>query len=103
MDPLAAGDLTKMDFQTDIYSLGKIIEYVYNYSDKQDDTMNLIVAKCVARDKRNRYKNVDEIIQEIELILSEVDNQEIKKLIESNLKQSILTARELGYIKISCQ
>lgn len=99
MDPLAAGDLTKMDFQTDIYSLGKIIEYVYNYSDKQDDTMNLIVAKCVARDKRNRYKTVDEIIYEIELILSEADSQEIKMQIDNNLKKSILTARELGYIK----
>ncbi|WP_410495710.1 protein kinase [Cellulosilyticum sp. ST5] len=99
MDPLAAGDLTKMDFQTDIYSLGKIIEFVYNYFDKQDETMNLIVTKCTTRDKRNRYRCVDEIIEEIHLILMEIDEQEVKKQIDVNLKESILTSRELNYIK----
>ena len=98
MDPFAAGDLTKMDKQTDIYAIGKIIEYMVSLSNNKDTYLDFVVVKCTARDKDNRYKSVDEIIIDIEGIIDAEKNIEEKKEIDFNISKGILTAKEASYI-----
>lgn len=99
MDPLAAGDLTKMDKQSDIFSLGKIMEYVYTFNNNEDKRLDFIFSKCTARDKRLRYSFVDEIIEELNSVLKEAEEDENKKKINGNIKKNTLNSQELEYIK----
>ena len=99
MDPLAAGDLTKMDKQTDIYSIGKIMEYVYTFNNTEDKRLDFIISKCTARDRGLRYNLVDEILEDLNSIIKEVDEEEIKQKIIENIKKGILNHPELEYIK----
>ena len=99
MDPLTAGDLTKMDAKSDIYSVGKIIEYVYKGTQNNDKSLDFVINKCITRDKGNRYSNVSEIIDEIRSILNDIDEENKMKTIKNNIKHSILKSQELEYIK----
>lgn len=98
MDPLAAGDLTKMDIQTDIYSIGKIIEFVYSY-EGEDKLLDFLISKCTSRDKSNRYHSVDEIITDLQSLVVEENREEEKKKINLNIKKGIVSSKEEQYIK----
>lgn len=99
MDPLAAGDLTKMNMQTDIYSVGKIMEYVYAFDNSNDKLLDYIIAKATARDKRNRYRAVNEIILELQRILETEKEEAVRKEIIKNICQGIVRSAEEQYIR----
>lgn len=98
MDPFAAGDLTQMDKQTDIYSIGKIIEYVSSLNSSKETNLDFIVAKCTARQRSNRYRTIDDIIDDIKSIVDEENLVEEKKIIDANIKAGIHNAKESSYI-----
>ena len=98
MDPLVAGDLTKMDIQTDIYSIGKIIEFVYSYED-DDRLLDFLVSKCTSRDKINRYYSVNDIIDDLQVLVVAESKEVEKENIDKNIKRGILTSKEVHFIK----
>ena len=98
MDPLAAGDLTKMDIKTDIYSVGKIIEFIYSY-EEEDKLLDFLISKCTSRDKGNRYNSVDEIITDLQALIVAENKEQEKESINNNIKKGILTSKEVQFIK----
>ena len=94
MDPTVAGDFTKMDKQTDIYSVGKIMEYIYTFNETNDKLLDYIVVKCTTRDKSNRYKSIDEILSDLQDVINN-ENAEIERAdIIKNIQKGILTSKE---------
>lgn len=99
MDPVAAGDLTKMDKQTDIYSVGKIMEYIYTFNEANDKLLDYIIAKCTARDKSNRYKSIDAILSDLQDVINN-EKEEIERAdIIKNIQKGVLTSKEEQYIR----
>lgn len=79
VDPLAFSDFTKLDFKSDIYSIGKIIDYILTYNDPNPNHIfKTVVEHCICRDKSLRYDSVNIIISEIETILKNQDQEESK-------------------------
>lgn len=80
VDPLAFSDFTKLDFKSDIYSIGKIIDYVLTYNAPNPNHMfKTVVERCICRDKSLRYDSVKYIITEIEVILKSQGQEESRQ------------------------
>lgn len=80
VDPLAISDFTKLDLKSDIYSIGKIIDYVFTYNaPNTNHTFKTIVERCICRDKALRYDSVQQIINEIEFALKNQGQEENKQ------------------------
>lgn len=80
VDPLAISDFTKLDQKSDIYSIGKIIDYVFTYNaPNPNHVFKTVVERCICRDKELRYNSVAQIINEIELILKDQGQEENRK------------------------
>jgi len=70
VDPLAINDFRKLDKKSDIYSIGKIIDYIYIYNAvNTNHIFKTVVERCICRDKDLRYDSVTQIINEINSIL----------------------------------
>lgn len=77
VDPLAISDFTKLDLKSDIYSIGKIIDYIFTFSgDNANHIFKTVVERCICRDKDLRYGSVQLIIKDIEVILKNQGQQE---------------------------
>jgi eukaryotic-like serine/threonine-protein kinase len=82
LDPLAIGDFTKLDKKSDIYSLGKMIDYVFNINTSDTEHLfTFIVEKCTSRNKDKRYETVDIILRDIEFKLIEQESRFDRQII----------------------
>lgn len=85
LDPIGLQDFTLLDEYSDIYSIGKIIEYIMcNGFISTNHIFSFIVAKCTNRQKENRYRNIGEIQEDIKKYLK--GEEEIIKQEETNFK-----------------
>lgn len=90
LDPIGFQDFTKLDEYSDIYSIGKIIDYIMcNGFISIPHTLSLVVLKCTDRNKSNRYKNIEEIQKDIRKSLNGeekiIKQQEINKKIQNGI------------------
>ncbi|MBD8591216.1 protein kinase family protein [Peribacillus simplex] len=80
VDPLAISDFTKLDQKSDIFSIGKIIDFVLLHNETNPNhQLKSIVERCTCRDKALRYSSCTEIITEIELILKNQGQEETRQ------------------------
>ena len=80
VDPLAISDFRKLDLKSDIYSIGKIIDYVFTSKESTSDHIfKTIVEICTSRNKSLRYDSVEHIINEIGAVLENQNQKESKK------------------------
>jgi eukaryotic-like serine/threonine-protein kinase len=80
VDPLAISDFTKLDLKSDIYSIGKIIDYVFTYNTPNPNHIfKTVVERCICRDKALRYDSIKQIISEIEVILKSQGQEESRQ------------------------
>lgn len=80
VDPLAISDFRKLDLKSDIYSIGKIIYYVFTSKEATSDHIfKTIVEICTSRNKSLRYDSVEHIINEIGTVLENQNQKESKK------------------------
>lgn len=99
MDPLAIGDFKKLDKKSDIYSIGKIIDYIFTIdSDDPKHIFTFIVEKCTSRDKSKRYNSVDEIISDVNYKLLDLKGKNKKENILENLKNNIFNISVNEYV-----
>ncbi len=87
LDPIGLQDFTQLDELSDIYSIGKIIDYIMcNGFNSTEHIFSFIVLKCTSRAKKDRYKNISEIQEAIKTQLKGEENllkkEEINKKIE---------------------
>lgn len=81
VDPLAISDFRKLDLKSDIYSIGKIIDYVFTSKEATSDHIfKTIVERCTSRNKSLRYDSVEHIINEIEAVLKNQNQKESRNL-----------------------
>lgn len=82
VDPVGLTDFSLLDKQSDIYSAGKIIEYLLrNTAVSLLDQVNLVIDKATNRDKKKRYKSLDELKLDFNTAIADVDEEErIKQL-----------------------
>lgn len=90
LDPIGMQDFTLLDEYSDIYSIGKIIEYIMcNGFIPTDHIFSIIVLKCTSREKKDRYRNISEIQEDIKKYLKGeediIKQEEIKRKIEKGL------------------
>lgn len=91
VDPLAIGDFTKLDKKSDIYSLGKLIDYIFTVQTSDSEHLfTFVVEKCSSRNKDKRYNTVEEILKDIEFKLKEQDSIVDKNKILEKIKNGIL-------------
>lgn len=80
VDPLAINDFSKLDKKSDIYSIGKLIDYIFTYDGSNTNHfLKTIVERCIARDKKDRYESISEIISSVEITLKYQDDQNYQK------------------------
>ena len=85
LDPIGLQDFRLLDKYSDIYSIGKIIEYIMcNGFVSTNHIFSYITAKCTNREKSDRYQNINEIQEDIEKYLK--GEKEIIKQEEINRK-----------------
>ncbi len=85
LDPIGLQDFTQLDEYSDIYSIGKIIEYIMcNGFLPTNHIFSFIVLKCTSREKKDRYRNIGEIQEDIKKYLK--GEEEIIKQEEINKK-----------------
>lgn len=70
VDPVGLTDFTLLDHKSDIYSIGKMMDYIFTYNaSTTNHIFKTVVERCICRDKALRYGSVTEIIKDIEDIL----------------------------------
>lgn len=99
VDPLALTDFTKLDKKSDIYSVGKIIEYIrnINFAEKHK-CLDSIIDKCIERDKDKRFNNISEIEEELNNVIRATKKVYSKEMIIKDMKKSIFNSAIKNYI-----
>lgn len=90
LDPIGLQDFRLLDKYSDIYSIGKIIDFIMcNGFVSTNHIFSYITAKCTNREKSDRYQNVSEIQKDIEKYLKGeekiIKQEEINKKIDNGL------------------
>ncbi|WP_201317545.1 protein kinase family protein [Paenibacillus sp. EPM92] len=74
VDPLAMSDFTKLDQKSDVYSIGKIIDYVLTHNALDSNHIfKTVVERCISRNKDLRYDSALHILNEVDSILKNQD------------------------------
>lgn len=99
VDPLALTDFTLLDKKSDIYSIGKMMDYIFTYNvPTSNHVLKTIVERCICRDKTLRYDSVDQIIVDIEITLKSQSEEDRKKGIISKILNNHYDSQVQEYI-----
>ena len=86
IDPIGLHDFTALDKLSDIYSIGKIIDYITGESEL-NKKLSFVISKATERNRTKRYAAVDELIQDVNSSVKEISEEEKIKNIEENLQR----------------
>lgn len=90
MDPIGLNDFTKLDKKSDIYSIGKIIDYIYSMGNNNTKHIfSYVVDKCTSRHRNNRYNSIEEIIEEINFKIHDKEDEKEKIIILEKIQNII--------------
>ena len=99
VDPLALTDFTLLDQKSDIYSLGKMMDYIFTCNaPTADHVFKTIVERCICRDKALRYSSVDQIIADMENTLNAQSEEDRKRGIVSKILNNQYDVQVQEYI-----
>ena len=99
VDPLAISDFRELDMKSDIYSIGKIIYYIFTYNaQKYNHPFKSIVERCISRDKKNRYNSIEDILSEIDFTLKYQEEKEEKAEIINKILNNQYNSRVHEYL-----
>ncbi len=79
MDPTCLNDFTKLDKLSDIYSVGKIMEWLFQETNLLDK-YSFIIDKATARDRRKRYSRIEDMQLDIETLREDISEEEKIKM-----------------------
>lgn len=86
IDPIGLSSFTLLDKLSDIYSIGKILDYITGKSDL-NKKLSYVITKATNRDRNKRYNNMDEFIKDIESITKEISEVERHKRVEQKIER----------------
>ena len=86
IDPIGLSSFTLLDKLSDIYSIGKIVDYITGKSDL-NKKLSYVITKATNRDRNKRYNNIDEIIKDIENLTKEISEAERHRRVEQKIER----------------
>ena len=86
IDPIGLHDFTALDKLSDIYSIGKIIDYITSESEL-NKKLSYVISKATERNRSKRYTTMDEFIQDVNSSVREISEEEKIQNIEVYLQQ----------------
>ena len=90
-------DFTLLDKTSDIYSIGKIIEYLTQNS-SLNNSLSYVINKAISREKKDRYQDLNEMLNDIAIAFNDIEEKEKIKTIENDIKKSNLTPLVQEYV-----
>lgn len=88
MDSIGLSDFTKLDKLSDIYSIGKIIDYITRNSEL-NSKLSYVINKSIDRNRNIRYTNLDEMLVDLNSSIKEISEEEKIRLIENNIQKGV--------------
>ncbi len=85
IDPIGLHDFTALDKLSDIYSIGKIIDYITGES-QLNKKLSFVISKATERNRAKRYTTMDEMIQDVNSSVREISEEEKLQNIEVNIQ-----------------
>lgn len=85
VDPYAMSDFRKLDHKSDIYSIGKIIDFLFTYKNNDENPFKAIVDRCITRDRKIRYDYASDVLKDIESVLNIKSKEEEKEIIINDI------------------
>ena len=86
IDPIGLHDFTALDKLSDIYSIGKLIDYITSESEL-NKKLSYVISKATERNRSKRYTTMDEFIQDVNSSEREISEEEKIQNIEVYLQQ----------------
>lgn len=90
MDPVGLTDFTRLDKLSDIYSIGKIIDYITKDS-SLNEKLSFCISKAIDRDRQRRYRSIDDLKRDIESTEKEMEEVEKDKIVLERIKKGMVT------------
>ena len=87
IDPIGLSSFKLLDKLSDIYSVGKIIEYITRNSEL-NKKLSFVIGKATDRDRRRRYSSIDEFIADVESSTKEISKAERIEQIENKIAKA---------------
>lgn len=87
VDPYAINDFNKLDHKSDIYSIGKIMDYIFTYKGDENNPFKVIIERCISRDRQIRYNLAKEVLNDIDMVLQNEGKKDEKENIIRDIKR----------------
>lgn len=87
MDPVGFTSFKSLDKLSDIYSIGKIIEYITSKTEL-NQKLSYVIAKATHRDRKKRYQTLNDLIEDIDNSTKDITEEEKAQRIFDKIKKS---------------
>lgn len=86
MDPVGFSSFKLLDKLSDIYSIGKIVDYITSNSDL-NKKLSFVISKSTDRNRNRRYNSLDEFINDVVNSVRDISEEEKVKGIETKIQK----------------
>lgn len=90
MDPIGLISFLSLDKLSDIYSIGKIIDYITR-DRKLNEKLSYVINKSVDRDRKKRYQSFKDFYIDTELAFKEIEFEEKMRKVEEDIQNGSMT------------
>lgn len=97
MDPIGLSNFIKLDKLSDIYSVGKIIDYITRNSEI-NTKLSFVINKSTDRIREQRYADLEDLLSDLKSTLKDVSQEEKIEKIEKNIRQGKNSPEVEGFI-----
>ncbi len=91
IDPIGLSSFTLLDKLSDIYSVGKIIDYITAQSEL-NKKFSYVISKATNRNRAKRYSSMDELIEDVDNSIKEISEEDKMKRIETKMKRGEISS-----------
>ncbi|OSB19169.1 hypothetical protein B2H94_08705 [Clostridium sporogenes] len=88
MDPIGLSDFTKLDKLSDVFSIGKIIDYITRDS-KLNNKLSYVINKATDRDRHKRYSSLSDMLTDLDASLKDISEEERIALLEKDIQKGV--------------
>lgn len=87
MDPIGLSDFTKLDKYSDVFSIGKIIDYITR-NNSLNTKLSYVINKATDRNRLKRYANFSDLLDDFKSSLEDISAEERLIVLEQKLYKS---------------
>jgi len=98
MDPIGFSSFTSLDKLSDIFSVGKIIDYITT-DRRLNEKLSYVISKSTNRDKNKRYQSFANFLTDIESSVKDITYEDKLERIETNIQKGLISPDVENFIK----